>query len=92
MYVPPQAAQPRGSGILYYSSSQDTQVDEIILAGGSSSIEDIDNYIQEQIGTPTSIAQPFNMVDLAKGVDRERLVQDGPAMMIACGLALRGVE
>lgn len=76
----------------YYSSSQDTQVDEIILAGGSSSIEDIDNYIQDQIGTPTSIAQPFNMVDLAKGVDRERLVQDGPAMMIACGLALRGVE
>lgn len=76
----------------YYSSSQDTQVDEIILAGGSSSIVDIDNYIQEQIGTPTSIAQPFSMVDLAKGVDRERLVQDGPAMMIACGLALRGVE
>ncbi len=76
----------------YYSSSQDTQVDEIILAGGSSSIDNIDQYIHEQIGTPTSIAQPFSMVELAKGVDRDRLVQDGPAMMIACGLALRGVE
>jgi len=76
----------------FYSSSQEMQVDEIILAGGSSGIENIDNYIHEQIGTPTSIAQPFGMIDLAKGVDRERLVQDGPAMMIACGLALRGVE
>lgn len=76
----------------YYSSSQDTQVDEIILAGGSSCIEGLDSYIQEQVGTPTSIAQPFGMIELAKGVNRERLVQDGPAMMIACGLALRGVE
>ncbi|MEM9605127.1 MAG: pilus assembly protein PilM [Pseudomonadota bacterium] len=76
----------------YYSSSQDLEVDEILLAGGSSSIEGIDEYISDHIGTPTSIVNPFERIDCREGIDRDRLIQDGPAMMIACGLALRGTE
>ena len=76
----------------YYSSSQDVEVDEILLAGGSSSIEGIDGYITDHIGTPSSLVNPFERLECREGIDRERLIQDGPAMMIACGLALRGNE
>ncbi|MDH5436043.1 MAG: pilus assembly protein PilM [Gammaproteobacteria bacterium] len=76
----------------FFSSSQYNTVDHIVLAGGSASILGIDEMIQDKIGTPTSIANPFANMSLASRIKAQSLNNDAPALMIACGLALRSFE
>lgn len=73
----------------FFSSSQYDDVDYIVLAGGTSSIEGLGDMIESKLGTPTIIANPFANMSLASRVDAEALSNDTPALMIACGLAMR---
>ncbi len=76
----------------FFSADQNDYVDQILLAGGCAEIPGIAELIEAQIGTPTTIANPFHKIDCASGIAQQRLMSDGPAMMIACGLATRGFE
>ncbi len=76
----------------FFSSSQYDDVDYIVLAGGTASIEGMADMIENKLGTPTVIANPFVSMALASGVDSNALANDAPAMMIACGLALRSFD
>ena len=76
----------------FFSSSQYNNVDHIVLAGGCASIMDIDEMIAEKIGTPTSIANPFANMALSSKVKPHALSGDAPALMIACGLAMRSFD
>ncbi len=73
----------------FFSSSQYDDVDYIVLAGGTSSIDGLAEMIENKLGTPTLMANPFVDMSLAGNVDAEALANDAPAMMIACGLAMR---
>ena len=73
----------------FFSSSQYDDVDYIVLAGGTASIEGLGDMIESKLGTPTIIANPFVNMSLASRVDAEALSNDTPALMIACGLAMR---
>ena len=73
----------------FFSSSQYDDVDYIVLAGGTSSIEGLANLIESKLGTPTLIANPFVDMSLSNRIDADALANDAPAMMIACGLAMR---
>ncbi|ROR34125.1 pilus assembly protein PilM [Inmirania thermothiophila] len=73
----------------FFSSTQFNSVAHIILAGGSAAIPEVDEIIEEKTGVPTSIANPFADMALAPRVKPQALSNDAPAMMIACGLALR---
>ena len=73
----------------FYSSSEYSSVDHIVLAGGSSSIEGVDDLIAEQENVATTIANPFANMKIASGIKAQVLENDAPALMIACGLALR---
>jgi type IV pilus assembly protein PilM len=73
----------------FFSSSQYDDVDYIVLAGGTSSIDGLSEMIENKLGTPTIMANPFVDMSLASKVDAEALANDAPAMMIACGLAMR---
>jgi type IV pilus assembly protein PilM len=73
----------------FFSSSQYNDVDQIILAGGTSSIEGLDELVQQKVGTPTQIANPFVNMSLSNSVNATALSSDAPSMMIACGLAMR---
>jgi len=73
----------------FFSSSQYDDVDYIVLAGGTSSIEGLGDMIESKLGTPTLIANPFVNMSLASKVDADALSNDAPAMMISCGLAMR---
>ncbi len=64
-------------------------VDLVILAGGTSSIVGLDDLIQDRLGVDTVVANPFTNMSIGSRVDAEVLSNDAPAMMIACGLALR---
>ncbi|NOY62973.1 MAG: pilus assembly protein PilM [Gammaproteobacteria bacterium] len=76
----------------FFSSSQYNKVDHILLAGGCASIADIDLMIEEKIGTSTSVANPFASMSLSPNVKVQALSADAPALMIACGLAMRSFD
>ncbi len=83
------AQQVNRSLQFFYSSSQIGQVDRIVLAGGCASIEGADQVIAEKTGVEVSIANPFANMSLGNKVDAKHLSNDAPALMIACGLAMR---
>lgn len=76
----------------FFSSSQHNSVNHIVLAGGSASIPGVDELIEERVGTSTSIANPFTSMSLVSKVKAQALSNDAPALMIACGLALRSFD
>jgi type IV pilus assembly protein PilM len=76
----------------FFSSSQYNDVDHIVLAGGVASMAGLDELVQEKLGTPTTIANPFAKMSLASRVDAMALSNDAPSLMIACGLALRSFD
>jgi type IV pilus assembly protein PilM len=76
----------------FFSSSQYDDVDYIVLAGGTSSIDGLAGMIENKLGTPTIIANPFGDMSLSSKVDADALANDAPAMMIACGLAMRSFD
>lgn len=76
----------------FYSSSQVGTVDHVVMAGGCASIAGIDGLVQSKIDTTTSIANPFASMTAAARVRAEALANDAPALMIACGLALRSFD
>jgi type IV pilus assembly protein PilM len=76
----------------FFSSSQITNIDHLILAGGCASINGIAELIESKIGVPTIVANPFANMAVSSKVPAQSLTNDAPAMMISCGLALRGFD
>ncbi|MBU1190581.1 MAG: pilus assembly protein PilM [Gammaproteobacteria bacterium] len=76
----------------FFSSSQYSSIDQIVLAGGSASIPGVEELIHQTIGIETIIANPFASMSLASRVKPQTLSNDAPALMIACGLALRSFD
>ena len=77
---------------LFFSSSQYNDVDHIIMAGGVSYMEGLPELVQEQLDTPTTVANPFAEMTISSRVNAVALSADAPAMMIACGLAMRSFD
>lgn len=76
----------------YFSSSTHDRVDHIVLAGGSASIPGVDEQVGNTMGAQASVANPFASMSLSSRVKPQALSNDAPAMMIACGLALRAFD
>lgn len=76
----------------FYAGSDFNRVDQIVLAGGCASISGIAKLVEEQIGVPTVMANPLANMSLGPRVQAHALAQDAPALMIACGLALRSFD
>jgi len=76
----------------FYAGSEFNRVDQIVLAGGCASIPGIAEMVEEQLGVLTIIANPLANMSLSSRVQAQALAQDAPALMIACGLALRSFD
>ncbi|CAG1020639.1 pilus assembly protein PilM [Methylomonas sp. LL1] len=76
----------------FVSSSANRGVDALILAGGCASIPGLDKLVERDLGIPSYIANPFINMALSNRVKPQSLSNDTPAMMIACGLALRSFD
>lgn len=76
----------------FYTAGQHHSVDLIALAGGCASIPGIDELIESQLGVKTIIANPFANMELSSKVNAQALSNDAPALMIACGLAMRSFD
>ncbi len=76
----------------FFSASQYNMVDLVVLAGGVASTSGLADQVANELGTSAVVANPFANMEVAPGVDVLALNADAPAMMIACGLALRSFD
>ncbi len=76
----------------FVSSSANREVDNIVLAGGCSSIPGLEKLVEQNLGIPAYVSNPFINMALSNKVKPQSLSNDAPAMMIACGLALRSFD
>ncbi|MCX4189917.1 pilus assembly protein PilM [Methylophaga sp. OBS3] len=82
----------RALQFFFSASSQYQSIDHIILAGGCASIEGVDEMIEAETGTSTSVANPFADMAIASRIKVQSLSNDAPSMLIACGLAMRSFD
>ncbi|WP_459949224.1 pilus assembly protein PilM [Denitratisoma sp. agr-D3] len=73
----------------FFSATPYTQVDHIVLAGGSAVIPGLSEAVQGHAQVECLVANPFAAMELAAKVRAKSLLGDAPALMVACGLALR---
>jgi type IV pilus assembly protein PilM len=76
----------------FYSSSHFNYVDQLFLAGGVSALEGLVDEVEQVIGLPTAVANPFANMQLHKSINPTALATDAPAMLLAVGLAMRSFE
>jgi len=76
----------------FTSSTQYNKVDHIILAGGCAAIRGADVAVQDRTQVNVVVANPFQKMSYGARVKQSQLAIDAPALVIACGLAMRGVD
>jgi len=77
---------------LYYTSAGQQQVKRLILAGGSSALPGFAERLRAQSGLEATLANPFTHMRIHSRLDIGALAADAPAMLTACGLAMRALS
>lgn len=75
----------------FTSSTQYNKVDHIVLAGGCAAIPSIDLTVQDRTQVNTLVANPFHSMAISTRLKPQQVAIDAPALLIACGLAMRGL-
>lgn len=73
----------------FFSSSEMNEIDYLILGGGTACISGLSPLIEQKLGVPTIIANPFSRMSIAPKVSVPAINADAPSLLICCGLALR---
>lgn len=73
----------------FFTSTQFTQVNHIVLAGGCAVIPGADEVVASRTQINTIVANPFADMVLSDRVRAKNLLTDASSLMVACGLALR---
>ncbi len=73
----------------FFTTTQFNQVNHLFLAGGSATIPGLPEVVAERTQVNTLVANPFVGMEVASRVRPAQLTVDAPALMVACGLALR---
>lgn len=76
----------------YVDSDPARRVERVLLAGGGASIDGLAPMVERCLDIPTQVANPFVDMTLAPQVNPVALVDAAPALVIACGLALRSFD
>jgi type IV pilus assembly protein PilM len=73
----------------FFTSTPFNQVDHVVLAGGCAVLPGLGDVVAARTQVDTLIANPFAGMTLSSKVRPKALLADAPALMVACGLALR---
>ncbi len=77
---------------VFFSSSDESEIQYIVLAGGVAMMPGLDTLIQSRLKTKTFIANPFSGMKLSSKVSKNNILEEASGFMVACGLALRTFE
>ncbi|MEO1766482.1 pilus assembly protein PilM [Thiobacter aerophilum] len=73
----------------FFSSSQFSHVDHILLGGGCALLPGLDEIVANRTQVSTMIANPFANMALSSRIKPRQLTLEAPALLVACGLAMR---
>ncbi len=73
----------------FFTSTQYNEVNYVVLAGGCAALVGLDEAVATRTQVNTLVANPFELMTLSSRIKPRQLQTDAPALMIACGLALR---
>ncbi len=73
----------------FFTSTQFSSVDNILLAGGSAVIAGLDEVVNTRTQVNTMVANPFATMQTSPLIQRKKLMVDAPSLIVACGLAMR---
>jgi len=73
----------------FFTSTQFNKVDHIVLSGGCAMLEGLEEMVGQRTQVHTVVANPFASMALSSKIKPRQLTLDAPALMVACGLAMR---
>ena len=73
----------------FFTSTQYNEVGYVVLAGGCAALAGVDEAVATRTQVSTLVANPFQLMSLSSRIKPRQLQADAPALMIACGLAMR---
>jgi len=73
----------------FFTSTQYNEVDYIVLAGGCAVIPGLDDAVATRTQVSTMVVNPFALMSLSSRIKPRQLQADAPALIVACGLAMR---
>ncbi len=86
------ATQVSNAMQFYFSASDDSTIDHIILAGGTASLPGLVELVAARTGINVSVANPFQHMKVNPRINADILSVDAPSLLISCGLALRSFD
>jgi type IV pilus assembly protein PilM len=73
----------------FFANTAHHKVDHILLAGGAATAAGLADAVTQQLGSPCTLADPFDGMVIGDGVRQKKMLREAPAYLTACGLALR---
>jgi len=75
----------------FYNMSNASQIEKIVLSGGSSLLANLTNYLSGKLNIQVIIGDPFNRITYSNEL-KPIIREVGPSLAVAVGLALRDIE
>jgi len=86
------AVEIRNSLDFFQSTTTYEKISKLYLSGGGAKIQGFDSILQQEIGIPVEVVNPFTKIEYSeKNFDVEYLREIGPVMAVGVGLASRKV-
>jgi type IV pilus assembly protein PilM len=73
----------------FFTSTQFNSIEHILLTGGTSTLQGLEDMVSSRTRVNAMVANPFANMSISPRIQLKRLISDAPALMIACGLAMR---
>jgi type IV pilus assembly protein PilM len=84
------ASELRKTLDFFAATSGAERVEHVVIAGGGSSVLNLDAILREKFGIPVEIMNPFRNIAINESdFNPEWISEVGPSMAVAVGLAIR---
>lgn len=74
------------------ATSEYGHIDQLVLCGGCAMIPSALSHIQDKVGVPTVVADPFGRMKISSKAKSMGVENEAPGLMISCGLAMRSFD
>ncbi|MDO5625200.1 MAG: pilus assembly protein PilM [Pseudomonadota bacterium] len=73
----------------FFTSTPHNRVDYILLAGGTAGLPGLTEVVTRHTSFPCQVVNPFDGMDVGRGVREKKMLREAPSYLTACGLAMR---
>lgn len=81
-------SQLRHAMHFFYSSRPNITLQKLVLAGDCAVIPGLAEFLHQEIGIETTVANPFTKMDFGSKINKDEVLKHAPTLMLCYGLAL----